>query len=334
MFNVYAMNEFEREMAIAEKVYDIAMSEVAYMEAMIDSKLRINMAKSELKVMQESSEESCIGDLAYLFNEAAKEAEAQSQGVFAKIKTSVVNFITSVWNSIQKLWSHQDTEAYQKMIASKQQYEAPCNIGFFMTAGEAVNNIASGGISGIGERIKSIGPKLGIAAGAGISLKIIYDKIMEKSKEPTKCTGKQLADWMETIKKNNFFSKFLSNSKNVTEEESSNAEANKPEDSSKNENSGSWLSRTLQAVTSFGSKSVKFIESVANAFKADVDKIKDNKENKKTGAPKIDVKTSQQIKDNEKYSSQKSADAKVTPDKTVGGFSSQGVDWTGESALK
>ena len=271
MFNVFTMNEFERELAVAEKAYDIAISEIAYMEAMIDSKLIINMAKSELKVMQESSAESCVGDLAYLFNEAAKEANAQSEGIFAKIKTSVLNFITSVWNSIQKLWSHQDTEAYKKMMASKQKYTAPCNIGFFMNTAEEINGLASGGVAGAGSKLKSVATKIGAAAGitiGALSVKGIYDAIKTQSETPTECTGGQLAQWNEQLKKLNIFTKFFNSTKNMNDaEEPAPTPDADVKDENKADNSGSWLAKLMQLMTSFGSKITKFIESVASKFK-------------------------------------------------------------------
>lgn len=270
MFNVFTMNEFERELAVAEKAYDIAMSEIAYMEAMIDSKLRINMAKSELKVMQESSAESCVGDLAYLFNEAAKEANAQSEGIFAKIKTSVLNFITSVWNSIQKLWSHQDTEAYKKMMASKQKYTAPCNIGFFMNTAEEINGLASGGVTGAVSKVKSVATKIGAAAGitvGALSVKGIYDAIKAQSETPTECTGGQLAQWNEQLKKLNIFTKFFNSTKNMNDAEEPASAPDDAKDENKAENSVSWLAKLMQLMTSFGSKITKFIASVVDKFK-------------------------------------------------------------------
>lgn len=169
MFNVYAMNEFEREIAIAEKVYDIAMSEVAYMEAMIDSKLKINMAKSELKVMQESSEESCVGDLAYLFNEAAKEAAEQGQSTFAKIKQAVVNFFTNIINAIQKVFTGKDTEAYKKMKASQEKIQTEGNLGKISAMLGEISGVV-GNVEDQSSTESGFTKVLKIAGGAGLGL--------------------------------------------------------------------------------------------------------------------------------------------------------------------
>ena len=138
MFNVFALDSIEKEFAIAEKTYEIAMAEVAYLEAMIDAKLRINMAKSELKVMTEGTKETAQGDLVFLFNEAGKEAEAQGEGLFTKIKNAVLSFMISTWNAVQKIFTKEDTEAYKKLQTSKKKIKLPMNVKFFADKGEQI----------------------------------------------------------------------------------------------------------------------------------------------------------------------------------------------------
>ncbi len=215
MVNVFTMDEIGREFVIAEKAYDIAMAEVAFMESMIDSRLKINRAKSELKVMTESTEDTCTGDLAYLFNEAAKDAEVSGEGIFTKVKNAVVNFFVSTWNTIQKIFTKKDTEAYKRVKGSKAVVKLPMNAKFFANVGDAVCGTAADGKT-TGEKIGAVAKILGIttAAGAGLigTVKLIKDKLHKEATTETSLTEDEALTVMEKLQ--NVFGKFIQPIKN------------------------------------------------------------------------------------------------------------------------
>ena len=177
MFNVFAMDSVDRDIAIAEKTYEIAMAEVAYMEAMIDARLRINMAKSELKIMTEGTEETAQGDLVYLFNEAGKDAEAQGEGLFTKIKNALVSFFTSTWNAIQKIFTGKNTQKYEALKTSKEKVKIPFNVAL-IDAAEKVADECERAINNPKDILGKIGTALGIGAaiGEGVHLFKEYKK--------------------------------------------------------------------------------------------------------------------------------------------------------------
>ena len=215
MVNVFTMDEIGREFAIAEKAYDIAMAEVAFMESMIDSRLKINKAKSELKVMTESTEDTCTGDLAYLFNEAAKDAEASGEGIFAKVKNAVVNFFVSTWNTIQKIFTKKDTETYKRLKGSKSVIKLPMNAKFFANVGDAVCGSAADGKT-TGEKVGAVAKILGITTAAGVGLigtvKLIKDKLQKEATTETELTEDEALTVMEKLQ--NIFGKFIQPIKN------------------------------------------------------------------------------------------------------------------------
>ena len=225
MVNVFAMDELSREFTVAEKELDIQFAEIAYMEAMIDAKLKINMAKSELKVMCESTEEHAQGDLVYLYNEAAKEAEANGESIFVKAKNAVVSFFISAWNSIQKVFTKHDTEAYTKLKASKAKVKLPMDVAFFANAGSECCDIASGNGSILDKAkgfVKAFGIPVAAGAGAFGAFATIRNKCKEKASTPVEMTEAEAVGVLEKLK--NLMGKFVNPVKSITEDKDSEAQ--------------------------------------------------------------------------------------------------------------
>ena len=151
------MKAFERTLMIAEKEYALAMNEIAHASAIIESSLELNMQRAELKVLQESGNEM---DLLYLYEAAGQDAQnnANQQGFFSKMATAVKNFITKVWNGIQKIFTGKNTEAYDKLM--KAQGKIKLSIP---DPTEILNNVESG-LSAINGKTAGIG----LAAAASI----------------------------------------------------------------------------------------------------------------------------------------------------------------------
>lgn len=127
MFEVYDMDFVSREFALADKEYEVGMMEVAYMEMLLDNKLTLNKARAELKVMTESSKEYAIGDLIYMYNEAAKEVSAQAENIFARAWKTAVGWFVKIWNTIQKVFTGKNTEAYEKLKSENKTFKFPFN---------------------------------------------------------------------------------------------------------------------------------------------------------------------------------------------------------------
>ena len=248
MFNVFAMDEFDREMTIAEKAFDIAMAEAAYLESMIDAKLKINMAKSELKVMTESTTESAQGDLVYLFNEAGKEAEANKEGVFTKVKNAVISFFVSVWNSIQKLFTKEDTEAYKKLQASKEKIKLPMNVKFLADKGEAIANALDTqepSEGKFGKVAKIIGAT--VAVGGGVAGATALIKHMgEATTQETEITKGEAVGILEKLK--NMLPKFQKSVQGVNDTPNDEGGATGVLNIFKK--IGEWIGKAVKAITS------------------------------------------------------------------------------------
>lgn len=105
--------EYEKEMAVANRQFEIAMTEAAMMAENTARQLRVNAALSELKVMEESGTAS---DLADLLLEAGEEAAQENRGILAKVFTAIGNFFTRLFNSIQKIFTGKNTAKYNELI--------------------------------------------------------------------------------------------------------------------------------------------------------------------------------------------------------------------------
>lgn len=199
MFNVFAMDSYDREIAVAEKAFEIEMSEVAYLEAMVDAKLKINLARSEYKVMTESTAETAAGDLCYLYNEAAKEAEENATGFLTKAKNAVITFFTTVWNAIQKVFTKVDTEAYKALKASKEKVNLPCNASYIADKGEKIAAALEGN-GNIAKKAIAVAAALGVTLGGGITLKNAIDRAKEEGSKPTTILKSDAIQLLERIK--------------------------------------------------------------------------------------------------------------------------------------
>lgn len=115
--NFFNENYYSRECALALKEFDIRMAEYAYMEAMIDAKLKINLAKSELKVMMESTAENYKSDLAFLYTEAGKDAANTSTQASGGIWQTIKDLFTKIINAIQHPFTGKNTPGYEEMLA-------------------------------------------------------------------------------------------------------------------------------------------------------------------------------------------------------------------------
>lgn len=212
MFNVFTVDEFEREMTIAEKAYDIAMSEVAYLEAMIDAKLKINMAKSEYKVMTESTAETAQGDLVYLYNEAGKEQEASQEGLFTKVKNAVISFFVSAWNAIQKVFTKVDTEAYKKL---KGKVTFPMDVKFLADKGstlaDALDDVEPSDSKIV--KIAKIVGAVGVTAGGIAGINALINHTKEAVHKETTVDGSEVEGIVAKLR--NIFPKFSNAAKNL-----------------------------------------------------------------------------------------------------------------------
>ena len=182
----------EIERITASKECEIALAECAYLEAMVDSKLAINLAKSELKCMQESTAESYVSDLAYLFNEAEKEAEEKNEGILSKFVGAIKKFFINTWNSIQKLFTKENTEAWKKLHAEELVAE---DTGNLLDQIEAAVNEAKGIDF---KRFGKVGLIATLIGGGGAAAYANWDKIKEAIK-PSKMNGKKVEDNAQKI---------------------------------------------------------------------------------------------------------------------------------------
>lgn len=193
MANVLYMTDFEFEMTYAERVYEIAMQEIAYMESLIENKLRIDLAKCELKIFAESSVDDTVPNLVHLFSEAEKEAAEAKQSVFSKIWSAMKAFFINTWNAIQKVFTKEDTEAYKNLHT--EEIEAPCNLNAIIDEVEKIKSHIDGGI------VK----KVGIGAAIATSVTAIgvcianCTKHMSENK-PTKVKKDKALNFFEWIK--------------------------------------------------------------------------------------------------------------------------------------
>lgn len=94
--------EYEKELAVANREFEISMAEAAMMSESVAKQLKVNMALSELKVMQENG---TAADLAELILEAGEEAAQENQGILAKVFGAIANFFKGIANGISKFFS-------------------------------------------------------------------------------------------------------------------------------------------------------------------------------------------------------------------------------------
>lgn len=199
MFNVFSMDEYTREMVLAEKAYQIGMAEVEFMESMLDAKLKINIAKSEQKVMMEAtSSRAAYSDLAYYYIEASKEHEQEQEGIFAKIKRVVSEWFIKAWNTVQKWFTKQDTEAYKALMQSNKKVKLPFDINIISDLEQAT----TGAEKFVANPAKGIATvvlgAVGIV-GTGAGIHALWNKFKNRKKE-TEVTQGQAVKGFERFK--------------------------------------------------------------------------------------------------------------------------------------
>lgn len=188
------MTFYERTLMIADKEFQIAMNEIAHAEAIIESKLELNMQRAELKVLQESGSEL---DLIYLYEAAGNEADSQKQGqgFIQRMVTAFMNFCTKAWNAIQKIFTGKDSEAYQKLMANSGKFKIniPDPTQVLEQVENAVNKVNAKTV-GIGAAIASI------LAVVGVSIKKITSQKGKVETEMTAEKGKGILGIIDRIK--------------------------------------------------------------------------------------------------------------------------------------
>lgn len=90
-------NDYIKESDIVNREFEIAITEAAMMTEQVTRQLKINMALSELKVLQENG---TADDLALLLLEAGEEAAQQNQGIFSSIFSAIAKFFQGIANAL------------------------------------------------------------------------------------------------------------------------------------------------------------------------------------------------------------------------------------------
>jgi len=186
----FSLYDLRKEVMLADKACNIALAEAAYMEAMLDAKLKLNLLKSEYKVLTESEERYQVSDLVYYFNEAAKEKENAEGGVFTKIWNGLKAFFINTFNAIQKVFTNKDTEAYKKLHESKKKIKFPWNPEPVVDeADRIVTEIDNNPLSKFG-KVGLIAAAIGAAGGTVAIGKKLFSKAndAQENKKPTDST--------------------------------------------------------------------------------------------------------------------------------------------------
>ena len=125
------MDEYEREMVVASRELEIAITEAVVSTADVTNRLRINMALSELKVIGENG---TAEDLAALIMEAGNEAAAQHQGIISKVFSAIAKFFQSVASGISDFFSKEGKATCAELAKQKKT----------VTVDAELNNIVKG----------------------------------------------------------------------------------------------------------------------------------------------------------------------------------------------
>lgn len=175
--SLYQESEFLKECAIAGKAFDLVQNECAYLESMMTNKLKLNLQQAELKVITESGS---MDDMVLLANAAITEAEEAKPSIFAKFWTGITTFFTNIWNSVQKLFTGENTEAWNKLHASPKKVRFDYDVKAITDAADkAVGEMKKGvGIKGI-----ITGAVAAVAGGATIGVLIKNHKDQPKPVE-------------------------------------------------------------------------------------------------------------------------------------------------------
>lgn len=163
---LYRNDEVLKESELALQEYQYALNEYMYVESTIDSVLKLRLHASNIKVINESGN---MDDLALLtnaaLNEAAEAADANKVSLWQKFK----NFLTRLWNSIQKLFTGVDTNAFKELQKKGGKIKVGSGIKELVDAAETVGNEMDRAKGAAGKIAAAIGAVAGISiTGVGI----------------------------------------------------------------------------------------------------------------------------------------------------------------------
>lgn len=185
--NFFNENQYVRECTLALKEFDIRMAEYAYAEAAIDTRLKINLAKSELKVMMESTADNYMKDLVYLYTEAGKDAKEKSDATSAGLWQSIKDLFTKIWNAIQHPFTGKNTPGYDEMLKRN----GKIKMGFDPNSAldsldQMLNTLSPAAAAKDGKKIISVILDSGTKIYAGYrGLKFITSKVKKKTDDGT-----------------------------------------------------------------------------------------------------------------------------------------------------
>lgn len=187
------LSEFMKEMFIAEKAYNIDMAEIAMTESVINAQLQINLARSEVRVMMESAD---VSDLFFLVEEAANDANEQKENIFLRMFRSIGNFFVTVANSIQKLFTGKNLEAYNNILKKKGKVAIPKGINQVLEDVEGALNKTEQVISSNGKDIAKIIAAVAAAITASGGAFAFYNKSRKsaETEEVPATKGKSILD--------------------------------------------------------------------------------------------------------------------------------------------
>ena len=175
----YSENADLRESEMAYQEFMYAINEHAYVESMIENKLKLNLQAVNMKVINESGS---MDDVVMLTNAALSEAADQNNANNESLWQKFKNFLTRLWNAVQKIFTGNDTEAYKKLVAANNKVRIPVIIDDTInTLTEASNKIKVTG-KGIAAALASIA---GLTAG-GVAIKNAIESLKGKDNGETK----------------------------------------------------------------------------------------------------------------------------------------------------
>ena len=163
---LYRNDEVLKESELALQEYQYALNEYMYVESTIDSVLKLRLHASNIKVINESGN---MDDLTLLtnaaLNEAAEAKDANKVSLWQKFK----NFLTRLWNSIQKLFTGVDTNAFKELQKKGGKIKVGSGIKELVDVAETVGNEMDRAKGAAGKIAAAISAVAGISvAGVGI----------------------------------------------------------------------------------------------------------------------------------------------------------------------
>ncbi len=257
----YSENADLRESEMAYQEFMYAINEHAYVESMIENRLKLNLQAVNMKVINESGS---MDDVVMLTNAALSEAADQNNANNESLWQKFKNFLTRLWNAVQKIFTGNDTEAYKKLVAANNKVRIPVIIDDTInTLTEASNKIKVTG-KGIAAALASI---VGLTAG-GFGIAEAVKKLKGKDNGETKEVPAAEADKKLNILKNlhdKFFGLLAKNPEEIPDEKPADVD-----DTKLGESSGivatvtGWLENLMSKIKSAVMKSGNTNDQNAN----------------------------------------------------------------------